>query len=155
MFSSSALRFSKELKNVDRDNIRVISSRGPNGYNTYSIHQIEMLVALLGPDVKRVMAIGNNSAPAMVVEFAGGRFGTFGHFGGSCPFTLAISYDNGTNAVFPNCSDFFPNFVHELVDFFRTGEIKAPERETIAVIGIREKGFEALNNPGVWIDCDF
>ncbi|HOJ10194.1 MAG TPA: Gfo/Idh/MocA family oxidoreductase [Clostridiales bacterium] len=154
MFSSSALRFSSELKDIKREGICVISSRGSGVYQIYSIHQIEMLVSLMGPDAKRVMAIGNEAAPALAIEFSGGRFATMGHFGWECPFNLAITYDSSENVLVRECTSFFPNFVHELVDFFETGSIKAPEKETIAVIGIREKGFEALKNPGVWISCE-
>lgn len=154
MFSSSALRFSSELKDMNREGIRVISSRGPGSYEIYSIHQIEMLVALMGPGVKRVMAIGTETAPALVIEFSGERFATMGHFGWECPFNLAITYDNSENVIIGQCTSYFPNFVHELVDFFERGDIKVPETETMAVIGIREKGLEALKNPGVWINYE-
>jgi len=154
MFSSSALRFSSELTNIKHEGICVISSRGPGVYEIYSIHQIEMLVFLMGPAARRVMAIGNEAAPALAIEFSGKRFATMGHFGGECPFNLAITYDNSENVLVHECTSFFPNFVRELVDFFETGSIKVPENETIAIIGIREKGFEALKNPGVWINCE-
>jgi len=155
MFSSSALRFSSELKNIKREGICVISSRGPGAYDVYSIHQIEMIVSLMGHDVKQVMAIGNEAAPALAIEFSGGRFATMGHFGWGCTFNLAITYNNSENILINSCTSYFTNFVHELIDFFETGNIKAPEKETIAVIGIREKGFEALKKPGVWIEWDF
>jgi len=152
MFSSSALRFSTELKDVDRKGIKVISSRGPNSYDIYSIHQIEMLVSLMGPNFTRVMGIGDMESPALVIEFEGGRYATMGHFGGQCSFNMAISYENGEKKLIDECSDYFPNFVHDLIDFFETGDVKAPYEETVAVIAIRELGFKALANPGVWFD---
>ncbi len=152
MFSTSALRFSTELQNVKREGLKVISSRGPNSYDIYSIHQIEMLVSLFGPDFTRVMAVGDMTAPALVIEFSGGRYATMGHFGGQCSFNMALSYDDGEHVLINECSDYFPNFVHELIDFFETGDIKAPYEETLAVIAIRELGFKALQNPGVWFD---
>ncbi|NLD87897.1 MAG: Gfo/Idh/MocA family oxidoreductase [Clostridiales bacterium] len=152
MFSSSALRFSTELKDVERKGLKIINSRGPGSYDIYSIHQIEMIVALFGPEFERVMAIGDETAPALVIEFSGKRFATIGHFGWQCPFNMALAYENGEHTLIKECSDYFPNFVHELVDFFETGDIKVPFEETIAVIAIRELGAKALRNPGVWFE---
>lgn len=39
-----------------------------------------------------------------------------------------------------------------LADFFETGSAKIPHQETLSVITIRECGFKALANPGVWIE---
>lgn len=113
-----------------------------------------MLVSLLGADVKRVMAIGTEAAPALAIEFSGERFATIGHFGWECPFNLAITYDTSENTIVSQCTSYFPNFVHELIDFFETGRAKVLENETMAVIGIREKGSEALKNPGIWINYE-
>ncbi|MPN22156.1 hypothetical protein SDC9_169539 [bioreactor metagenome] len=155
MFSSSALRFSTELKDKKQGSIKTLSVRGPGEYPVYSIHQIEMIVKLMGSDPVRVMAIGTEAAPALVIEYPENKFATMGHFGWECPFTLAMTAVNGDHYLIPECSDFFPNFVHELVNFFETGDIKAPASETVAVIGIRETGFKAINKPGYWIDCTF
>ena len=150
MFSSSALRFSRELPDVKREGIRTIQSRGGGLYKIYSIHQIEMLVVLMGANAKRVMALGTEEAPQLVIEFEGGRYATWGHF--NCGFGMDIRYDGGDALNIPTCSDFFPLFIHELIDFFENGNIKAPSAETLAVIGIREAGFEALTKPGCWVD---
>lgn len=150
MFSSSALRFSKELPDVKRDGIRTIQSRGAGVYKIYSIHQIEMLVVLMGANATRVMALGTEEAPQLVIEFEGNRYATWGHF--ECDFSMDIRYDDGNTVNIPTCSDFFPMFIHELIDFFKNGNVKASAAETLAVIGIREAGFDALKNPGCWVD---
>lgn len=150
MFSSSALRFSAELLAVNRAGIRTIQSRGGGIYKIYAIHQLEMIVVLMGTEARRVMALGTEDAPQLVVEFSGGRYATWGHF--DCDFGMAIGYDGGKKLVVPEFTNFFPNFVHELVDFFETGAVKAEKAETLAVIGIREAGVAALANPGVWVE---
>ncbi|MEA4822867.1 MAG: hypothetical protein VB111_01970 [Clostridiaceae bacterium] len=150
MFSSSALRFSAELPAVARAGIRTIQSRGGGIYKIYAIHQLEMIVVLLGTEARRVMALGTEDAPQLVVEFSGGRYATWGHF--DCDFGMAIGYDGGKELVVSAFTNFFPNFVHELVDFFETGAVKAEKAETLAVIGIREAGFAALANPGTWVE---
>ena len=149
MFSTSALRFSTELRDVPREGIRTIQSRGGGVYQIYAIHQLEMIVVLMGTAAKRVMAIGTEESPQLIVEFEGGRWASWGHF--NCDFGMAIGYDGGNKLVVPKFSDYFPNFVHELIDFFETGALKAQKAETMAVIGIREAGLKALQNPGTWV----
>ena len=72
-FSTSALRFSTELRDVPREGIRTIQSRGGGVYQIYAIHQLEMIVVLMGTAAKRVMAIGTEESPQLIVEFEGGR----------------------------------------------------------------------------------
>ena len=151
MFSSSALRFSRELYDVKREGIRTVQVRGSGRYKDYCIHQIEMIVSLMGAGARRVMALGTADAPQLVVEFEGGRYATWGHFV-DCPFSLNVRYDSGEGVNIPQCSGFFPMYTHELVDFFENGTVKVPEEETLAVIGIREASFEALTKPGCWVD---
>lgn len=150
MFTSSALRFSTELKDEKKEALRVVSTKGPGVFANYSIHQVEMIVTLLGAEAQRVMAVGTPQCPALAIGFSGGRFATMGQFGDGCPFSVSASYDDGSFLNIPECSDYFPNFVHELVDFFEGGERKAPAEETVAVAKILEKGREALLDPGVW-----
>ncbi len=150
MFSTSALRFSDGLADIPKEGIRTIQSRGGCVYQIYAIHQLEMIVVLMGTAAKRVMALGTMDAPQLVVEFEGGRYASWGHF--NCPFGMAIGYDSGEKRVVETFTNYFENFVHELIDFFETGTPKAQKAETLAVIGIRQAGLEALKTPGVWVD---
>ena len=153
MFSSSALRFSEELKDVRTDDISVINTRGGGIFEIYSIHQIEMIVKLMNAKALRVMAIGTKEAPACVIEFEGGKYATMGLFK-SAPFSVA-NYKDGTDKYSPSCSRYLENFVEELVDFFETGDIKAAKEQTIDVIGIRETALKAFETPGVWVECSY
>lgn len=49
-------------------------------------------------------------------------------------------------------SDFFHNFIVELVAFLRTGEIHVPHDQTLAIMAVRGAGLEAIQKPGVWVD---
>jgi predicted dehydrogenase len=95
MYSTSALRFAKELETVNTENIAFIDSRGPGTFEIYGIHQFEPLVRLMGVNVKRVMSIGNTVSPSFAIEFTDGRRAVTSHFGWECPFNMAINYDNG------------------------------------------------------------
>ncbi|MED5018514.1 hypothetical protein P9847_14495, partial [Paenibacillus chibensis] len=69
LYSSSALRYADEYGDVERAGIRVISSLGPGAFENYSIHQIEPVVALMGTHAKRVMFVGTEAAPALLIDF--------------------------------------------------------------------------------------
>ncbi len=152
-FSTSALRFATELKDINRDGICFINSRGPGNFDTYSIHQIEPIVVLMGSDVKRIMSVGSGKYESMVIEFSGGRRAVMSHYGWTnVDFNFTVNYEDGTTAIVPQMSDFFPNFIRSLCHFFKTGETFADHAETVSVMGIIEAGNKALQNPGEWVE---
>lgn len=152
-FSTSALRFADELKDIDRDGICFINSRGPGNFDTYSIHQIEPIVVLMGSKAKRIMSVGNGKYESMVIEFEGNRSIVMSHYGWTnVDFSMLVNYEDGRTVSVPQMSNTFPNFIKAMCDFFRTGDIKAAHDETVAIMGIIEAGNKALANPGVWIE---
>lgn len=149
MYSTSALRFSKELADVNKNNIQFINSRGPGTFEVYSIHQIEPIVSLMGTKAKRIMSIGTAVSPAMVIEFEGGRRAIMSHIENT--FSLGITYDSGEAVVVNDCTEYFERFIANMVEFFNTGRIIVPKEETIAVATIREYAFKAKQQDGIWI----
>lgn len=152
LYSSSALRYAAEYAEVEREGIQVISSWGPGLLENYSIHQIEPIVALMGTEAKRVMYTGTAAAPALLIEFSGGRQATIQQPGPGCPFTMAVNYASGACRVVQPASDFFHSFIRDLARFFETGEAAVPPAETIAVISIIENGLIAAKQPYQWIE---
>ncbi|GIO68426.1 hypothetical protein VQ056_27375 [Paenibacillus sp. JTLBN-2024] len=152
LYSSSALRYAAEYAEVEREGIQVISSWGPGLLENYSIHQIEPIVALMGTEAKRVMYTGTAAAPALLIEFSGGRQATIQQPGPGCPFTMAVNYASGACRVVQPASDFFQSFIRDLARFFETGEAAVPPAETIAVISIIENGLIAAKQPYQWIE---
>ncbi len=152
-FSTSALRFSNELKDIKKEGICFINSRGPGNFDTYSIHQIEPIVVLMGSDVKRIMSVGSGKYESMVIEFSNDRRVVMSHYGWSgVDFEMLINYDDGSTVKVPQLSDYFPNFIKSLCEFFKTGKTFADHDETVSVMGIIEAGNKALNNKGQWIE---
>ena len=152
-FSTSALRFADELKDVDREGICFINSRGPGNFDTYSIHQIEPIVVLMGSKAKRIMSVGSGKYESMVIEFEDNRSIVMSHYGWTnVDFSMLVNYEDGRTVSIPQMSNTFPNFIKAMCDFFKTGDIKAAHDETVAIMGIIEAGNKALANPGVWIE---
>lgn len=153
-FSTSALRFADELKTVKKDGIVFINSRGPGNFDTYSIHQLEPMLMLMGSDVKRVMSVGSGKYESMVLEFSGGRSAVMSHYGwnGGIDFEFTVSYADGTNVKVPAMSNTFPNFIAELLEFFRDRKPRAAHDETVAVMAVIEAGNRALKTPNCWVE---
>ena len=152
-FSTSALRFADELKDIDREGICFINSRGPGNFDTYSIHQIEPIVVLMGSKAKRIMSVGSGKYESMVIEFEGNRSIVMSQYGWTgVDFSMLVNYEDGKTVTVPAMTNTFPNFIKAMCDFFKTGEIKAAHDETVAIMGIIEAGNKALANPNTWIE---
>lgn len=151
-FSSSALRFAEEYKGIDRASIESITSYGPGPLDTYSIHQLEPIVALLGPDIRRVMYTGTARWPVIVMECADKRRAVMSQHGWECPFGMQIDQKDGTTKNIVVASDYFHGFIREMADFFLQGEVKVPHAETVAIMAVREAAVKASETPDTWIE---
>lgn len=152
MYSSSALRFATEYVEADRSGIDTILSVGPGTFDTYSIHQIEPIVSLMGTDVKRVMYTGTANTPALLIQFGDGRQATVNHMGGDSPFGLTARYASGSCKIIKPESNFFGLFVQQMVKFFETGKAPVDSAETMAIITIIEYGLKAAQTPFQWVE---
>ena len=150
-YSASALYFSDELGKIDAKGIVRISSIGNGNIRQYAVHQAEQIVTLMGSDVNRVMFLGENVCPSVLLEFKGGRYAQITHYT-NVDFKLDIGYDDGTLASVNIESDYFGNFISAMAEFFRTAKIPIEHKHTIAVIGITEGICKAVERPFEWID---
>lgn len=150
-FSSSALRFVTELKEVDKDNIYKIYSEGPGTYDMYSIHQIEPIVMLMNCRAKRVMGLGDVEHPSLIIEFEDGRVAQM-HHSNEIKFKIRTVDKDNNPTDYTILSKYFNLFMEALVEFFRTGEIPVEHSQTVDVIAIREAGYRALQKPYEWIE---
>jgi len=151
VYSSSALRYASEYAGAPREGIDTIISMGPGEYGNYVIHQIEPIVSLMGTDVLRVMWIGTDKSPALLIEFSGGRQAEIRQLKNS-NFSMSISYSSGDCATLKAESDFFAHFIQDLISFFRTNKPSVEPQETIAVITLIECGLRAAETPFRWIE---
>ena len=149
-FSTSALRYAAEYRAVDTDAVCAASLWGGGNMETYSIHQLEPLVMLMKAAAKRVMCLPGEGWLTLSVEFADGRYGTITQFENWSPFVSNICTRKG-NHLFHVESDFFHEFIAEMVDFLRTGAVKVPHAETLTIMAVREAGLKAQQRPGEWV----
>jgi len=151
IFSSSALRYATEYATVKRQGMERICSFGPGRYDNYAIHQIEPIVALMGTEPQRVMSIGKEGAPELLIEFSGGRQAEIHHFHNSS-FSMMINYASDDCISLKVESDFFAELMKDMVRFFRTGQPSFDSNETIAIMTIIEYGSKAMQRPYEWVE---
>ena len=151
MFSTSALRFTKELDGISKEGIRTLATTGPGVISNYAIHQLEMIVQLMGTKAERVMFMGTENCPQFIIQFAGNRSAVMGQYGWDCPFSVRADKDYGTFINITSCSEYFERFVPALLQFFDTAQPPVPEEETILIAKLREFGINAVNWPGTWV----
>ena len=148
-FSSSALRFSSELKDIDKKAIYRVASEGPGTYDMYSIHQIEPIICLMESRAEAVMYTGDKTHPSMIIRFADGRFAHLYHT--STGFRILTADEENICAEHKIESNYFGLFIEALVEFFDTGVEPVPHAQTIDVIAVREAGLKALEKPFEWV----
>lgn len=148
-YSTSALRYAEEYRQIPGGELSYIGSWGPNSLETYSIHQIEPIVALMGTQAQRVLYTGTEEVPSRLIEFTGGRRASITCFPCGSPFVMQM-HGAGRTYLAEVKSDYFQAFIGHMVEFFRTGEIPVPHEQTLAVIAIREAGLQAAAAPGLW-----
>lgn len=151
-FSASALRFATEYADIDRNEVAGLVSVGPGMLSNYSIHQIEPIVALMGPDALRVRFVGTEQLPAADIEYKDGRVAHFSHHGWGCPFAMTIDMKDGTVKRVEVTSDYFNLFVKSMAAFFMGEEPTVSHADTIGVIALREAVIKASQTPGEWVN---
>ncbi|MBE6608242.1 MAG: hypothetical protein E7633_06785 [Ruminococcaceae bacterium] len=152
VITSSALRYADEYQNINKNGLISAVSMSGGVPEIYMIHQIEPLVMLLGTDVKRVCNFGTEKFPVFALEYASGARTTMVCSTGDYPFRMTLNYENGRHEIIDVKSDFFGNFIKNLIEFYKTGEILVPHDQTLAVMAIREACIVALCKPDVWVE---
>ncbi|MFA6714953.1 MAG: Gfo/Idh/MocA family oxidoreductase [Victivallaceae bacterium] len=156
LMSSSALRYAPELENAQAEiNGQTINSMltvgGGGSFEIYAIHQLEMLVKLLGTGAARVLQSTNGISHSMLIDYADQRRGAFNFIPGQ-GFQITAQYGEAKSIHVGQMTDFFPCFIEAMLKFFDSGISLIPESETLEIAALIEAGTAALRQPGVWVD---
>lgn len=157
MMSSSALRFDSTVKEaletIGDQRVNFVTTRGPGNFDTYSIHQIEPLVAMMGTGAKRVMQCGNETSKLMVIDYGDDRRGVI-NLVPSHPFAFSVSFGDTGMLMVNQMADFFPRFIDAMLEFFKTGQPTFPVEQTLEITALIEAGNAALETPDQWVDVE-
>ena len=158
MFSSSALRFAREFSNypdqkVNRDLLECVATLGPGLFENYSVHQLEMIVSLMGNGAQKIKCLPTEHARSLTLEYGDGRRAYMLQIQ-EVPFQAALQLKTGEGIFIEQCSDIFPRLVHAMLDFFETGKSPVPKEETLEIMALIEAGSRAVENGDTWVAVD-
>jgi hypothetical protein len=158
MFSSSALRYAKELgvfpnDQVNRETLEYVATAGPGKFSNYSVHQLEMIVALLGAGASRIKSLSSENGVLLSMEYSGGRRASMLQMA-AAPFQVLFQLKNGKSEFVAECSDIFPRLIHFMLDFFESGKPPVPRDETLEIMALIEAGRKALTSYDTWVTVE-
>ena len=162
VFSCSAQRYCPDLTRYCLDAEKAgkraafAATTGPGEIRNYSVHQLEMLVRVMGTGARDCMAFPANTSHTVVYRYDGGRYATFVQ-SPNAVFSMVVSDDfadwdspnKPTNRAIA-VADFYQPFMRELLGFFAGGELPVSHRDTLEVMAMQEAARTAFTRPGVW-----
>lgn len=148
-FSTSALRYADELNSLN--NVKQLNVYGGgSNFPEYSIHQVEMLVKVMGLGANAVKASQNQDEILTIdVAYPDGKKATL-NYNKSFGFKLEVVEDNNVNEIKIQ-SDFFRNLLKDIIEFFQGKPVPFDTNQTLEVMKVREYALKAMSNQNVWI----
>lgn len=152
LFSSSALRFDAAFDDYRAGNglkAEWCLTCGPNNFQIYAIHQIEMMQTVMGR-AKKVKALGNDGGRNLVFDFGEGRMGQMCQMN-TLPFQLSVA-DKTTCKHQMVGSDFFIRLVRGILSFFQTGVAPVAPENTLDALAMLTAAHKAMKDMDQWIE---
>lgn len=149
-FSSSALRYAEEL--TGKENAKAVMTTGEgSNLEEYIIHQIEMVVKLLGVGAKQVRVENAFDRYTCSVKYVDDRQATL-IFAPCLPFSACATNPNGTSefSLVLN-EDYFLSLLSDILRFYEEGTTSFDTQQTLEVMKIREGIIKAKNHIGEWL----
>lgn len=152
-FTSSALRFAGELEGF-AGNCETVTSMGSGAsIDEYGIHQTEVLVSCMGVGAKRLRAAKDGDQQFITIEYADGRSAKILFCDNYALPSGFIARKKGGVSEFKQLkSEFFYNFIIELLKFYGTGKVPFDTEETVEVMKIRDAFLKSLSSGGEWTE---
>lgn len=156
MFSSSALRYSDEImayraENPNQADVDYVATTGSGEFASYSIHQLEMIVALMGTGVKRIKSLSRGGVNNLIMEYTDGRIANMLQMD-NLPFQLSMKVKAGDVFYYGDASNIFQNLIDVILDFFENPKAPVLREETIEIITLIDCGKKALESYDTWIE---
>lgn len=144
-FSTSALRYAAELDALEGAQ-QVITTGGGRSVDEYLVHQIEMIVKLLGTDATAVKSECQGNQRVFRIAYGDRKHAT-ALYASSFLFAITAEDKEGVSVSKSVTSDFFRTLMEKILVFYETGETDFAREETLAVMKLRER---LLCNTGEW-----
>lgn len=156
LFSSSALRFARELEPWQAQRGLAADTNaafvgGGGEFDNYAVHSFEMLTVLMGTGAVRLKAFGGPQLFTYIVDYGGRRQGTVVQTA-KAPFQAAYAAADGQTEFFAACTDYFPRLIREMLRFFESGAAPVASAETVGTMALIDAARRARQRQGEWIE---
>lgn len=169
LFSSSALRFTKELQEAvaslpEGGRFDYVRTTGEKNFESYLVHQLEIIVAATNGGVEAVRfleapsaevmqaydasAIGAARVQTLQLRFRDGRLADLAVIP-EHPFLASLIRSDGAVTTF-FAKDFFPAFIDAMLNFFLTGVSPVPKEQTMEIMALIDAANVARTQPDSW-----
>ena len=160
VFSSSAQRYCQDVidyKAAHPAKPLFVSTVGPHTLDNYAVHQLEVIEALMGPGIRRIKAFAPGDAVTqLILDYGDGRMASFMQTPQPwAEFNFMVTESGrGTDGarLKSDDSNFYRNFSHAVLDFFRTGKSPVDIRETLEIVAVIETARKARLSPDEWFE---
>ncbi len=133
--TTSALRYTNVQDGVDKPNLRSVTAWGSgSSFGEYAIHPVEMIVSLLGPEVKQILRIEDGDLNQLILKFSGGRTAITNVFANSdTAFAASLTTKKETKYIRVDDSKLFSNTAAAILDFLSSGKPNIDRAESLAI----------------------
>ncbi len=149
IFSTSALRYGDELDEFKDKKVAAAATTGNGGsLEEYAIHQIEMIVKLMGTEAESVKLFHEKCLSTAIIYFDGGRTATLSFGISGKPYSIDVQLDGEVRSLYRKISsEYFYNLIKDILLFFESGKAPFDRKETFATIAIRDAIIKAISLP--------
>ncbi len=153
VFSCSAQRFCPQLQAFlaeQKEKVNFGATTGPGDMVNYSVHQIEMLQAVMGIGAKRCQAFVKEDTRHILYEYEDDRMATFTQAAG-LPFHLfAGNHSSGVREL--AVGDYYMPFMEAMLQFFTDQIPPVKPEETLEIMRMQQAARQAIEMHGVWVE---
>lgn len=146
LMTSSALRFCDELFSGRVKEMKPFifnTLGGGRSFPEYAIHQLEMIVSVMGTEVQDMKLMGDAEKLTLILEYSNARIATASY---AANFPFAISAASADDVlVQQEVTGLWTNFTDSLLEFFATGISPVPKEQTLCIAELLEKAVALLN----------
>lgn len=152
-FSSSALRYASELKEIGAFKTILLTGGGSN-FNEYCIHLVEMAVSLMKDPVKKVKVdcVGKQRLCRLVSKT--GLEAALVYSPGFGYQFVAEQAETGKFCKQAITSAFFQDLMCDIIRFFESGKASFDPAETLEVMRVRDALLTAEQKEGSWLSLE-
>ena len=146
LMSSSALRYGDELISGKLQAMQPTlfsTTGGGRSFDEYGIHQLEMIVSVMGTDVREMKLTGDEEKLLVSLKYGSGNLAQMAYTP-AMPFTVTAS-DGKATVIYPEMHNTFENLIAAMMEFFATGKSPIPKEQTIGIAALLEQSVALLH----------